>query len=356
MDKFASMFGTNMRSPETQYSKFPVILVHLLFWAAFLFLPLVFFETYDERTRFLRFWGYQIILSAIYFYLNYLFFIPKILFRKKLLLYILILFLAMGVMMVITYFYREFLHDIGIYKHRTEGFDWKVVYIPIFPCVTAFAISTFIRMTGEWFQGERNKQFLENEKLESELGFLKSQISPHFLYNTLNNICSLARKKSDETENALIKLSDIMRYMMDDSKEDRVLLSKEIEYLNNYIELQRLRISDKVKIGFTLSGDPHSMTIEPMLLIPFVENAFKHGVSCVEEAVIRISMDIGKDHLHFNVENRIFKNANADLPSEPGIGLKNVRRRLELLYPDRHVLSISEEGTTFRVDLTLRLT
>jgi sensor histidine kinase YesM len=356
MDKLASMFGTNMRSPETQYSKFPVILVHLLFWAAFLFLPLVFFDTYDERTRFLRFWGYQIILSAIYFYLNYLFFIPKILFRKKLVLYILILFLAMGLMMLITYFYREILHNVGIYKHRAEGFDWKVVYIPIFPCVTAFAISTFIRMTGEWFQGERNKQLLENEKLESELGFLKSQISPHFLYNTLNNICSLARKKSDETENALIKLSDIMRYMMDDSKEDRVLLSKEIEYLNNYIELQRLRISEKVKIGFTISGDPHSMTIEPMLLIPFVENAFKHGVSCVDEAVISISMDIGKDHLHFNVENRIFKNANADLPSEPGIGLKNVRRRLELLYPDKHVLSISEEGTSFRVDLTIRLT
>jgi len=356
MDKFASMFGTNMRSPETQYSKFPVILVHLLFWAAFLFLPLVFFDSYDERTRFLRFWGYQIILSAIYFYLNYLFFIPKILFRRKLVLYILILFLAMGVMMVITYFYREILHNVGIYKHRTEGFDWKVVYIPIFPCVTAFAISTFIRMTGEWFQGEQSKQFLENEKLESELGFLKSQISPHFLYNTLNNICSLARKKSDETENALIKLSDIMRYMMDDSREDKVLLSKEIEYLNNYIELQRLRISEKVKIGFTISGDPHSMMIEPMLLIPFVENAFKHGVSCVDEAVISISMDTGKDHLHFNVENRIFKNANADLPSEPGIGLKNVRRRLELLYPGSHVLSVSEEGTTFRVDLTIRLT
>jgi two-component system, LytTR family, sensor kinase len=222
--------------------------------------------------------------------------------------------------------------------------------------VLAFGISTFIRMTGEWFQGERNKQSLENEKLESELGFLKSQIHPHFLYNTLNNICSLARKKSDKTEDALIKLSNIMRYMMDDSKEDKVFLSKEIQYLNNYIELQRLRISDKVKVQFSITGDPQSMTIEPLLLIPFVENAFKHGVSCQEEAVISISLNIGKESLQFVVENNIFKGDNADLPAEPGIGLKNVRRRLELLYPGRNMLSISEEGITFRVDLTIRLT
>jgi len=348
------MFGTNMRSPETQYSRFPVILVHLLFWAAFLLLPLVFIDAYEDRIRFLRFWGYQIVLTAIYYYLNYLIFIPRILFRKKLALYVLTLFLVLGLMMIVTHFYREILHNLGIYKHREEGFDWKVVFIPLYPCILAFGISTFVRLTGQWMMGERHKQDLENEKLISELGFLKSQINPHFLFNTLNNICSLARKKSDETENALIKLSEIMRYMIDESKEDKVLLSKEIEYLNNYIELQRLRLSGKVKIEFTITGDPTTKMIDPLLLIPFVENAFKHGISYREEPLISISLKIHDSGLDFHIENTVFRSNGDRLPDEPGIGLRNVRRRLDLLYPEKHDLRITEDGEKFRVDLTIR--
>jgi len=343
-----------MRSPETQYSRFPVSLVHLLFWAAFLLLPLVFIDAYEDRIRFLRFWGYQIVLTAIYYYLNYLIFIPRILFRKKLALYVLTLFLVLGLMMVVTHFYREILHNLGIYKHREEGFDWKVVFIPLYPCILAFGISTFVRLTGQWMTGERHKQDLENEKLISELGFLKSQINPHFLFNTLNNICSLARKKSDETENALIKLSEIMRYMIDESKEDKVLLSKEIEYLNNYIELQRLRLSGKVKIEFTITGDPTTKMIDPLLLIPFVENAFKHGISYREEPLISISLKIHDSGLDFHIENTVFRSNGDRLPDEPGIGLRNVRRRLDLLYPEKHDLRITEDGEKFRVDLTIR--
>ena len=344
-----------MRSPETQYSKFPVILVHVLFWAAFLLLPLVFFDNYDSRLRFLRYWGYQIVLTALYYYLNYFVFIPRILLKKKMVLYVLTLVLVMGVMMVITFIYREVLHYTGIYTHRAEGFDWKVVYIPIFPCVLAFGISTFVRLTTQWMAIERGKQDLENEKLTSELGFLKSQINPHFLFNTLNNICSLARKKSDETESALIKLSDIMRYMIDDSKEDKVMLSKEIEYLQNYIDLQRMRLSGKVRIDFTITGDTESHQIDPLLLIPFVENAFKHGVSYLEEPLIRISLAVSDSRLSFHVENTKFRNKGDDLRAEPGIGLRNVRRRLELLYPGRHELRITEEDELFRVDLTIQL-
>ncbi len=344
-----------MRSPETQYSKFPVILVHVLFWAAFLLLPLAFFDTFEGRTRFLRFWGYQIVLTALYYYLNYFVFIPRILLKKRLALYVLTLVFAMGVMMVITYAYRELLFYTGIYTRRTEGFDWRVVYIPIFPCVLAFGISTFVRMTTQWMAVERWKQDLENEKLTSELGFLKSQINPHFLFNTLNNICSLARKKSDETESALIKLSDIMRYMIDDSKEDKVMLSKEIEYLQNYIDLQRMRLSGKVRIDFSISGNTASHQIDPLLLIPFVENAFKHGVTYREEPLIRISLAVSENRLSFHVENTKYGNKGDELRAEPGIGLRNVRRRLELLYPRRHELIITEEGEHFRVDLTIQI-
>jgi LytS/YehU family sensor histidine kinase len=209
-------------------------------------------------------------------------------------------------------------------------------------------------MTGQYMRSERHKQELETEKLTSELGFLKSQINPHFLFNTLNNICSLARKKSDETEPALLKLSEIMRYMIHDSLEDKVLLSKEIEYLHNYIELHLLRLSGKVRVEFSIIGDPASRMIEPLLLIPFVENAFKHGVSYQEDPPITILIRIVDDMIQFQVENRIFGSTDGALPEESGIGLRNVRRRLDLLYPGKHELKIVEEEKTFRVDLTIR--
>jgi LytS/YehU family sensor histidine kinase len=304
--------------------------------------------------RFIRFWGYQIIMTAIYYYLNYLVFIPKILFRRKPVLYILTLLGVLLLMMAITYVYRDILHDLGIYRHREDSFDWKSVYIPLFPCLLAFSISTFVRMTGQYMRSERHKQELETEKLTSELGFLKSQINPHFLFNTLNNICSLARKKSDETEPALLKLSEIMRYMIHDSLEDKVLLSKEIEYLHNYIELHLLRLSGKVRVEFSIIGDPASRMIEPLLLIPFVENAFKHGVSYLEDPPITIMIRIVDDMIQFQVENRIFGSTDGALPEESGIGLRNVRRRLDLLYPGKHELKIVEEEKTFRVDLTIR--
>jgi LytS/YehU family sensor histidine kinase len=196
---------------------------------------------------------------------------------------------------------------------------------------------------------------MENEKLNSELAFLKSQVNPHFLFNILNNICSLARKKSDDTENAIIKLSHIMRYMLYESKDEKVSLEKEVEYLKNYIELQRLRISDKVDINFSIDGDPESGMIEPMLLIPFVENAFKHGVSYLEESKINISLKIEKDLLIFKVENNMIRKSVDVVQLESGIGLRNVLRRLDLLYPGKHKIAIHEDGTKYIVDLKITL-
>lgn len=353
MNRFASMFGTNISSPDQQYSKFPVILVHLLCWAAFIFFPLIFFDSPEDRHRFLRYWGYQIILTAIYFYINYSILIPAILFRKKVFLYVISLLIGIFLMMGVTYLYFLIMSHFGFKKYTVSGFEWKIFYFTIFPCVLAFGTSIFIRMTGQWINTERKKQILENEKLVSELGFLKSQIHPHFLFNTLNNICSLARKKSDETEPSLIKLSEIMRYMLDDTGQDKVPLSKEIEYLNNYIDLQRLRFSGKVKIEFVIQGDPQSISIEPLLFIPFVENAFKHGVSYQELPTIYILLNVGKKDIHFRVENQIYQAEPDDLPPISGTGLKNVIRRLDLLYPDRYVLNISTQDRKYLVDLKI---
>jgi LytS/YehU family sensor histidine kinase len=229
------------------------------------------------------------------------------------------------------------------------------LFFPVFPALFIFAISAAIKITNEWFKAEKQKKEMENEKLNSELAFLKSQVNPHFLFNILNNICSLARKKSDNTEDAIIQLSRIMRYMLYDSKDEKVSLEKEVEYLQNYIDLQRLRISDSVVISFTIEGDINGKMVEPMLLIPFVENAFKHGVSYLDESNIEINLKIDQDVLHFRVENYRVKKIDNPVQQESGIGLKNVLRRLDLLYPGSHIINIEETATKYIVNLYISL-
>jgi len=204
---------------------------------------------------------------------------------------------------------------------------------------------------------EREQMIKERETihLRTELNFLRSQISPHFMFNVLNNLVALARKKSDSIEPAIINLSQIMRYMLYESDDNQVPLSKEIEYLNNYIDLQLLRFGDAVSVKMTITGDDADLfNIEPMLLIPFVENAFKHGTGMVEEPIILISLEISKTEpmIRFRVINSVGP-VNVSKDNSSGIGLANVKRRLAILYPERHKLMINEHNGVFTSDLTI---
>lgn len=196
----------------------------------------------------------------------------------------------------------------------------------------------------------------ETVDLQSELTFLRSQISPHFMFNVLNNLVSLARKKSDQLEPSLINLSQLMRYMLYESDDNRVFLSKELDYLKSYINLQMLRYGSNVKVNLETRGELDMYTIEPMLLIPFVENAFKHGIGMIEKPIINILIAVNddKNELHFKVENRVSPQ-DASKDSNSGIGIVNVRRRLAILYPGKHMLDIVNEHDTFSVSLNISL-
>lgn len=196
----------------------------------------------------------------------------------------------------------------------------------------------------------------ETAHLESELTFLRSQISPHFMFNILNNLVSLARKKSDDLEPAIMNLSQLMRYMLYESDDHKVFLSKEIEYIKSYINLQMLRFGSNVKLNIAIQGDTDLYTIEPMLLIPFVENAFKHGTGMVEHPVIDISINVDADtHLmHFKVTNKVSP-MDVSKDNNSGIGISNVRRRLAILYPGKHNLDIVNEGEIFTIELSIYL-
>jgi LytS/YehU family sensor histidine kinase len=210
-----------------------------------------------------------------------------------------------------------------------------------------------IKFSVDWFREHRQKTELLTQNQASELALLRSQINPHFLFNTLNNIYALVYKKSDEAPEAVMKLSGIMRYMLDDSTGDKVELKKEIEYLNNYIELQKLRIADKEFVEFVINGEPENKYITPMIFIPFIENAFKHCDKSHEPPGIIIQIDILENKILLYSKNYYTNEEPQSKDLTGGIGLANVRRRLELLYPNRHKLAINSAENTFVVELEL---
>ncbi|RPE09494.1 hypothetical protein EGT74_21115 [Chitinophaga lutea] len=215
-------------------------------------------------------------------------------------------------------------------------------------------MSGFIKIGMEWFKSEKQREALKVANLHAELKFLKSQINPHFLFNSLNTIYSLAHRRSPETEHALVKLSTIMRYMIYQSNEDKVPLQTELRYLQDYIDIQRLRMTRNIPVEVLVEGvDGADLEIAPMLLIPFVENAFKHGISYTEPAYIHIRMHIGADGVfQLVVRNRVFRQRVAE---KGGVGLNNVLKRLSLLYTDAHTITVREHGEEFIADLKISL-
>lgn len=210
----------------------------------------------------------------------------------------------------------------------------------------------FISFILAWYLSQKQKAELINQNQASELALLRSQINPHFLFNTLNNIYSLVYKKSDNAAEAVMKLSSIMRYMLYDAIEDKVLLEKEVEYLKSFIELQELRLKNKNFVSFEINGNLEQRTIAPMILMSFIENAFKHGSKQVKSPGIIVDLTIKEHLIIFKVTNYLAENG-TEKDEAGGIGVHNVNRRLELIYPDKHRLEIKKTEDTFSINLEI---
>ena len=219
-------------------------------------------------------------------------------------------------------------------------------------------LTACIKILKYWYVNEQSKRSLEKEKLAAELKFLKTQIHPHFLFNTLNNLYALTLQKSDDAPEVVLRLSGLMNYMLYEASAKQVSLVKEIESIHNYIALEKIRYGSSLEIAFDVSGNIDRARIAPMLLLPFVENSFKHGVSDeVRDKWIIINLNVTDEHLTFKVENS--RSARSPGGKEKdytgGIGLKNVRRRLELLYPEQYELKIVDEPDAYLVVMRLTL-
>lgn len=217
--------------------------------------------------------------------------------------------------------------------------------------------TTIYKVMNDWLIQQRDKIDLQSQTLQSELKFLKSQINPHFLFNTLNSLYALTLKKSDLAPEIVLKLSEMMRYMLYECNEKEVKLQKEINYMLNYLELEKLRHGTKMKIDCMINGEIHDQKIAPLLLIPFIENSFKHGINThVTQGFVKLELNIAANDLQMVVVN----SKSPSLPKSAekrsgGIGLINVRRRMNILYPEKHHLEISESPNMYQVELNLNL-
>nr|WP_068888308.1 histidine kinase [Pedobacter panaciterrae] len=228
----------------------------------------------------------------------------------------------------------------------------------VLPFTFVIVVSFCYRLYMDKIIRDKHIKELENIHLKTELEFLSSQISPHFMFNVLNTLVYMSRKKPELIEPSLISLSQLMRYMLYDSEEGKIMLAEEVEYLKNYINLQLLRFGDDIQVNLYLSGITDEYSIEPMLLIPFVENAFKHGIGMLQDPIIDVSITVEENKLYMEVMNGIAPVRTWPSTSDKrdsGIGLANVRRRLELIYPQNHILKIEETDHTYVAKLQINL-
>lgn len=340
--------------------KWVTLSLHILFWALFFVFPYLLRPDFGDESSLHRppdktgFYALHLldnVLRLLLFYANAHLLIPHLIYKKRYGQYVLSLATALVIMLICDRVF--FMLLLPEYRQHYKVWNFFAFNLPVFFfIIIASAAFRMIRDRMEENQRAREK---ETESLKTELAFLRSQVSPHFMFNVLNNMVALARKKSDALEPSLIKLSSLLRYMLYETHTDKVLLEKEVEYLQSYIELQRQRFGKKVQINICFRDIAPGYTIEPMLLIPFVENAFKHGTGLIPDAQIDIKLGVQQGQLDFSVSNRYSEAGNDVKDKTAGIGLNNVKRRLNLSYGGNHTLLIDKKDGTFTVSLQLKL-
>ncbi|RIV46736.1 sensor histidine kinase [Flagellimonas pelagia] len=331
-----------------------VFLIHFSIWALFYgFFLYPFFLQLRQVPPDLP---VRLLLTIILFYSNYFLLVPKFLLKKNTWTYILICVAIIIIIGVVINMNFSFEPKPPPGFNRNEDFrdgGWTRQVFMMLNLSTPFFISALLRVYVEWRKNEDLRKKVENEKVSSELQFLKTQLNPHFLFNSLNAIYSLSVKGSSNTSEAIISLSELMRYMLYEADKDKVKLGKELEYIKNYVQLQRLRLSDSANVKLKISGEERGKEVPPLLFISFIENAFKYGTDYKGRTYVNIGLLISEKNIYLRVENKI--GAHRKQTKNSGVGLENIKNRLRLLYPDSHKLQITDNGETYVVDLNLNL-
>ncbi|WP_375584213.1 sensor histidine kinase [Cyclobacterium xiamenense] len=345
-----------MPNLSTSFQKYQAPFLHVLTWSIFFLLPFLVEQGYGGRgpqsaraENFLYLNSLTNIFWVLLFYANTRLLIPRLLYQRKFTGYLGVqLLLFAGILFFHRLLFEILLPDLHFSFYRSALFN-AVPFVFILMAGIAF------KSVSDKIRSDRLDSERQQENLKTELAFLRSQISPHFILNILNTMVALARMKSDALEPSLIKLSSLMRYMFFETDEEKVPLTKELEYLSSYIDLQKQRIGSRLQLVTEVQAAENWHRIEPMLLIPFVENALKHGTGMIPDPTIYISLSAKEGQLQFRVKNKYSKE-NETMDTISGIDLSNVSRRLELLYGSKHRLTIDKSDGWFTVHLQLTFT
>ncbi|HLW20236.1 MAG TPA: histidine kinase [Cyclobacteriaceae bacterium] len=317
-----------------------------------------------------QFWvrqGILLIMLAGVFYLNEHLLVPKFLFKKGK------TWLFLGMALIITLLFMLVIQQVEIWLNLPElmhrAFRPNTPYVPkrhlfsldiitILITFLCLGISTSVAAVQKWQADEALRRQLEEERISSELSYLKAQINPHFFFNTLNNIYALTSIDLERARMALHKLSRMMRYVLYETEKDRTLLSKEMDFIKDFVTLMKLRLSEKIYVDLQIQEQFTDTVIAPMLLLPFIENCFKHGISSQQESKISIKLSLENNVLHLQTVNKIVPSNKGSIEAQgSGIGLTNTNRRLSLIYENKHSLSIDDTNpdNEYRVDLKINL-
>ncbi len=358
-------------SNSTAKNRALTISMHVLVWLVLIILPQIIISRFAGNNNFIA-WGFYVnaFIIGIIFYINYFWLVPKYYMNnKKTIYFVLALFVVFSFYFVLD-FTNQALHKPENERRLSESVEergherrfqrppFKLFQIYGYSLLSIVIVGFSIGMKAieKHSESEKRQKELEKEKLNSELAFLKNQVSPHFFFNTLNNIYSLIEINKTDAQDAVMKLSRLMRYLLYESEHGQTPLSHEVNFMKHYIDLMRLRISPKVELKIDLPETDNGLKVPPLLFIPFIENAFKHGISYREKSFIDISMQTENNRIMF-----VCRNSVAASPTEShdenhsGIGLENVKKRLNLLFAGKHELKITKTENEFVVDLWIEV-
>ena len=334
-------------------NKVLTIILHCMVWLILFGMPYLLQS--DQKENLVRVNAHTILPMFSYatiFYSNYFFLIRKYLFDKKLIWFILINALLIGSLVWGMFEFRSYIFEELLKEEtRREGPPRQFfIYIDILASTVPVVFSIALKTTERWVRTETERKEAANIKLQSELQHLKYQLQPHFFFNALNNIYSLVDISPEKAKETLHSLGKLMRYLLYDTETEKVLLQKEINFMIMYIELMKLRFSDKTQVHYSFPDDKNNISVAPLLFISLIENAFKHGISATQNSTISFTMNITETSIQFISENRNFAKDEKD-KSGSGIGIQNLEKRLQLLYPGRYSFTTAVEGDMYKVAL-----
>ncbi len=354
------------------------VFLHLLAWVILLGLPLYFIKRWQIGKDFIWIYYINVLINGIIFYTNYFLLVPRFFFENRKYRY----YLSVLILIICFYFVSDISNRLT-FRYISEDARTKEVsrqpddpdrpfppgrrgltvrppfremHIINYASASVFLIffSLGLRVLERQSKIEKIHEEMEKEKLNSELSFLKNQISPHFFFNTLNNIYSLIGINAEDSQKAVLKLSKLMRYLLYESEQGNIKLSSEIDFMKNYIDLMKLRMSEKVQLSISFPEKYDDISIPPLIFIPFIENAFKHGISYREKSFVNISMLAEGNLINFKCVNSNVAKPEEGANGHSGIGLKNVKKRLNLLFPGRHDLKVNKSDSSFEVLLNIK--